>query len=310
MARRPEIIKYPLDLTGVNPNNLVRSEPHTLPAGTNRAIVPNYGAFYADSVIIRDANSGVILKPREQFKAVQLYQEATEKTGQEVCAVLVVTDTSITSDIEVTYQAIGGEFSYSVYALRQMLEDLDLDERPVVWGDVIGKPAAFPPAPHLHDAGDLYGFEYLVAALEQVYHGILVGDEAAHDAIRQYIDHVEQVMRALNAATRRDLTNALNDHKGDYSNSHNVTKAQVGLGSVANYSIATQAVAEQGNSNSAYMTPLRTKQAILAQVNGGLIDHRFVRKGVAENTSLQVSGGKLFAYINGVWRQVWPAQWV
>jgi hypothetical protein len=40
-----------------------------------------------------------------------------------------------------------------------------------------------------------------------------------------------------------------------------VDKADVGLGSVANYPVATQAEAEAGASNSDYMTPLRTKQA-------------------------------------------------
>ena len=41
-----------------------------------------------------------------------------------------------------------------------------------------------------------------------------------------------------------------------------VTKSNVGLGSVQNYGIATQAEAETATSNVKYMTPLRTEQAI------------------------------------------------
>lgn len=41
-----------------------------------------------------------------------------------------------------------------------------------------------------------------------------------------------------------------------------VAKADVGLGSVENYGIATQAEAEAGTSNAKYMTPLRTAEAI------------------------------------------------
>ena len=48
------------------------------------------------------------------------------------------------------------------------------------------------------------------------------------------------------------------------NNPHGVTKSQVGLGSVANYGVATQAEAEAGTSGSKYMTPLRAKQAIAA----------------------------------------------
>ena len=46
------------------------------------------------------------------------------------------------------------------------------------------------------------------------------------------------------------------------TNPHGVTKSQVGLGSVNDYGIATQAEAEAGTSDTKYMTPLSTKQAI------------------------------------------------
>lgn len=41
-------------------------------------------------------------------------------------------------------------------------------------------------------------------------------------------------------------------------------KADVGLGSVQNYAIASKTEAESGTSNALYMTPLRTKEAITA----------------------------------------------
>lgn len=54
------------------------------------------------------------------------------------------------------------------------------------------------------------------------------------------------------------------EHIDSTSNPHGVTKSQVGLGSVANYGIATQAEAEAGTSSSKYMTPQRTSEAIAA----------------------------------------------
>lgn len=54
----------------------------------------------------------------------------------------------------------------------------------------------------------------------------------------------------------------IQSHISNKSNPHSVTKSQVGLGSVSNYGLATQAEAEAGTSSSKYMTPLRTKQAI------------------------------------------------
>lgn len=46
------------------------------------------------------------------------------------------------------------------------------------------------------------------------------------------------------------------------SHSHTVTKSDVGLGSVENYAVATQAEAEAGTVNNKYVTPLRASQAI------------------------------------------------
>tara|TARA_B100000929_G_scaffold259610_1_gene223465 strand:- start:4040 stop:5173 length:1134 start_codon:yes stop_codon:yes gene_type:complete len=211
MGARPIIYKYPLDLTGHNPNNLVLGEPHTLPDGVNRAVVPNYGAFFAESLRIREKETGRVLVPREDFKAVQLYQEATQKTGLEVCAALVVTNESISKDIEIDYQAIGGQFSYSVIGLRKMLEDLDIDNRPVRWGDMIGRPSEFPPAPHLHDAGDLYGFEYLVEAIDALRHAIMVGQEAALEELRQYIHLIEEDTRTRITDFFRDTTKTIEE---------------------------------------------------------------------------------------------------
>lgn len=54
----------------------------------------------------------------------------------------------------------------------------------------------------------------------------------------------------------------LNQHAADKNNPHGVTKNQVGLSSVQNYGIATQAEAETGTSTVKYMTPERTSQAI------------------------------------------------
>lgn len=59
------------------------------------------------------------------------------------------------------------------------------------------------------------------------------------------------------------------DHIERKDNPHNVTKSQVGLGSVSNYPVATKEQAEAGTDNDKYMTPLRTKEAIEALMPGG-----------------------------------------
>ncbi|MBU5311470.1 hypothetical protein KQI38_05470 [Tissierella carlieri] len=55
-------------------------------------------------------------------------------------------------------------------------------------------------------------------------------------------------------------------HPGSGTNPHGTTKSDVGLGSVLNHGIATQAEAEAGTSNVKYMTPLRVKELLDANV--------------------------------------------
>lgn len=89
----------------------------------------------------------------------------------------------------------------------------------------------------------------------------------------------------------------VNAHANLKTNPHAVTKAQVGLGSVLNYGIATQAEAEEGTSNAKYMTPLRVQQVITKNL-AGVGDNTMVIDGATVNWSLKVNakGKVVFVY--------------
>jgi hypothetical protein len=260
----PLVLKYPLDLTGVNPNNLVLGEPHAMVRRKVRAVATNYGPFFTAGLKVYDAtNPTVPLIPGDpvnggQYVAAELYSEATMRAGKEICAIIVITDQTVSDNILLDYQVVGGEFSSSSSVIAELVAALDLDDRPVLWGDILGKPDAFAPTMHLHDIGDIYGFEYLVEAVERVRAAVLMGDIASHDEIYRYIDHF---FDQLDAQTNAVL-DALNNHKSDMGNPHNTTKTQVGLGLVDNFATANQAQAEAGTANDLFMTPLSVKQAI------------------------------------------------
>lgn len=56
--------------------------------------------------------------------------------------------------------------------------------------------------------------------------------------------------------------NDFDNHTKDKENPHEVTKSQVGLGDVANFSVATEEEAKAGEVDQKYMTPAKTKIAI------------------------------------------------
>ncbi len=219
----PLVLKYPLDDTGTSPDNLVRGEPHEMVRRQTRAIATLYGGYYAESLVVRDKATGLPLT-EDQYYAAEMYQLPTIKYSKMICSVVIITDPSVSDNVEIDYQALGGEYSTSQQALVQMINNLLLDDRPVAWGNIIGKPDRFAPAAHLHDAGDIYGFEYVVYELQRIRAAILMGDVASHDEIYRYIDNVQTELEALIGQGNA----ALAAHIADKENPHEVTAHDTG----------------------------------------------------------------------------------
>ena len=183
----PITVKYPLDPTGVSPNNLVQGEVCTLVTRPVRSIAPMYGAFYEESMVVTDLDTGIALD-NTQWYAGELYDVPTAKYGKAVYALVIIIDQSVSNNVSIKYQAVGGEYSICDTAIRNLMNTLDLVTRPASWPDIIHKPAEYPPSQHLHDAGDIYGFEYIVHAIDRVRAAVEFGDTVSHDIIYKYVD--------------------------------------------------------------------------------------------------------------------------
>lgn len=250
-------VRYELDITGINPNNKVTAEPHSLSNRSVRAIALEFGLFFADSVQIKDVATDTYLN-NTQFQSVEFQVFPSARYGKNICGVIIITDPAVSQNVEVTYQVLGGEYTSNSSTIVNMLQNLDLDSRPVNWPLILHKPSGFNPAPHYHDIGDVYGFEYITHALERLRTAILIGDEAAHDELRRYIDQWGQTLNGMINASGQNISG----HTTDTNNPHATTKAQVGLGLVDNYATASTAEAQAGTANNKFMTPSLVKQAI------------------------------------------------
>lgn len=254
----PVVIQYPLDLTGRNPDNLVVGERHGPCGPGNRVFVLNYGPFYTKRLVLRNASTQAELIPNVDYKAIQTFIEPTLKTGQLICSIIQIQPTAYNIEIDVDYQVLGGDYSLSTTALETLIADIQGDDRPVRWGEIIGKPEAYPPTPHIHDINDVFGWQYLCASLEAVRQAILIGDPSADEDFYAYVD---QKFATAMAATQ-DVSDDLNAHLIDYNNPHHVTKDQLGLGNVGNYGLATPQVARLNISHETLITPFTAPHAI------------------------------------------------
>lgn len=260
--------RYPLDKTGTHPDNLVVDEYHSLANLTAKCIAPTYGNFYTQGVIIKDHATKRVLRHGVDYMFGEIQDILSERYAKEICAYIVIVAPNVTA-VDLTYQALGGEYSYSMGSLIDMLESLQLDERPVKWGSITDKPVDFEPHSHWHKSSDLYGMEYVVHSIERLRNAVLMGDVASHDEIYRYIDRTSDEIFAIIQTLRNDFEL----HKADKNNPHSVTKAQVGLGSVQNYGMATKAEAEAGTVSTKYTSPLTVAQAIDYQAGVPLRAH-------------------------------------
>lgn len=266
------ILKYPLDLTGESPTNYVDGEDHTIELERNRIIVPDYGAYFTESLVV--THNGVPLKRGVDYRCIGLAVEQTFDAKKEICLAIEIINPEIVGTITITYQALGGNDSVSVPVLSSLLNELLENPVSISWNNVLNKPLRFTPAAHLHSIYDTFGYENLISVMEDIFNAIIAGDTGGHMAIESKI----AALRSEYENTRTNLTGRVTileqqiaDTSGSYDDllaQHNqdiaainlriddLNPGDVGLGNVSNYSLATQPIAQAHTSNSYYLTPL------------------------------------------------------
>ena len=240
-----ERVRYEFDKTGKSQDNLVSSERHKTKNLLHRIIVPIYGAFYNTSVVLKDVKSGKII-PKTSYRFDDPSVVVAQRTGFGASHTIILTDTTVGDEIDVTYQVVGGIYGADkMNSIYDRLVDANLDNRPVDWTNITNKPAEFVPTEHLHPVDQLYGFEHLVYVMERYVQATLIGDEASHDVIWDALEKLDERV----TTNHTQITAALNAHKLDFNNPHAVTAAQVGTLTTAQINAAIKVVSDSLNSH-------------------------------------------------------------
>lgn len=326
---------HAFDETGTLPENYIENEQRDLATRDVRAVVATYGSFFTDTFVMRDANGVVVPRIKYQFA---LYNDViSSKVGKNICAAVVLLDKTVPSPVFIDYHCVGGPWSASNELIIELFKKLQSDDRPVAWPNIIGKPEGYAPAHHLQDIGDLYGAEYWVEAIERLTQAFLMGDSASHDEIFRYIDakyadihqeiidlgnnlraYIDQQDTILNGkittvdqrvtTVRSELLTAI------ATVDQRLTTVQTSLTTQINgvaTNLATH-VADENNPHKvkAAQTGAYTKSevdALITGVNNQLTN--YVKKNAAEELSPTISSGRLYVFMNGVHRQIFPPEW-
>lgn len=165
MSTAKQYKRYPLDLTGNHPDNRVMAEVHSI-TPQERIFNVMAGAFYTESVQI--TYLGDRLTAHEDFRFHRVVEDAIRQSGKDVAMLIEITDKAISGDIEVRYQAVGGEFQNIHESLVEMLENYKHDARGTFYKDIIEKPRFFEPVRHLTSIYDIYGLNPITGPLNEL----------------------------------------------------------------------------------------------------------------------------------------------
>nr|DAY17290.1 MAG TPA: structural protein [Caudoviricetes sp.] len=124
------------------------------------------GAFYTESIQI--TYLGEQLTAHEDFRFHRVVEDAIRQSGKDVAMLIEITDKAISGDIEVRYQAVGGEFQNIHESLVEMLENYKHDARGTFYKDIIEKPRFFEPVRHLTSIYDIYGLNPIAGPLNEL----------------------------------------------------------------------------------------------------------------------------------------------
>ena len=185
----PTYYRYPEDLTGVNPDNLVVGEVITLNDRPIRVAVPKYAPFFTKSLVVIDELTQRVLTKGIDYSVPIISQEASLRTGEEIGDAFLIENKDVSPNIRVTYQVLGGSYQSNIANITQIYEAYINDNRSVDWlTGVYGKPDTYPPSLHPHWLSEIYGFEPITVQLERIAQAIMLGNTPAFEMFLESIE--------------------------------------------------------------------------------------------------------------------------
>jgi len=158
----------PYDKTGKLASNSI-NEAQVIKQGSNRLIIPGYISFFGDSLVITDTTNNINKQlSSSQYIKTEFDSEQTAITGQEVYRAIIITDITVGTSLNISYQALGGLNNPNASILIPLVNKLTAPNKPSAWQDIGNKPETYVPGDHLTDAYNVYGFEYLTSSFNRI----------------------------------------------------------------------------------------------------------------------------------------------
>lgn len=187
-------VTYPLDTSGVNPNNLVTGELHTVSGSQFRDyffVVPQFTPFFTDNFSASITSNGVTrpLVEHIDFSFCLSYVTGTRTTGKAMYGGITLHNLEMDGIITLNgYQTIGGDQVADRLYILNYLAEKAYNPRTTIWDIITNVPNAFPPVPHYQDYDEFKGQEAVVEKLEAIRAAIATNSSLTSEKIQEFLD--------------------------------------------------------------------------------------------------------------------------
>lgn len=301
-------VKLPFDPEGNKATNLITGEIQVLDPPDYLDfyfIIPQSAPFFADTLeMVRLEDARPLVRGRDWVPSYR-FNDASYQCGKDIYGAITIYNRALAGAVRMKYQSLGGNWTIDEAKITELLNNAIVDPRITTWEQVAGLPDRFPPINHDWNIVDMVGQKEKVEALYAILEAIKEQAGAALPAHLADFNNPHRVTKGqvelgnvqnypvanlaeaqAGTATNRYMTpervrqavlqmftTTLDVHVARQDNPHGTNAAQVGLGSVQNFALATTAEAQAGTTNAKYMTPQLVKAAIDSQVMAVLTPH-------------------------------------
>lgn len=157
------LIFLPEDWVGDKPSNLIVNEVHSPVPGKLRLVLPNFGAFYKESLVVKDAITGDLVTTG--IIMGDPYVPAHSLSGKDAYTCFLLDETAPTA-VSITYQGVGGVQSRNALEIAQWLhERIQSRTGTLRFSELLDFPYAVEPKDHQHLLSHVFGLEYVTNQL-------------------------------------------------------------------------------------------------------------------------------------------------
>ncbi len=217
---------YPLDETGIAPDNLVTEYQSMVTlTNDNRIIVPNATPFFSGGLIVTHWPSGKELVENSDFYLGYRYRELENTLNLKLYGAIVITNVGLGGSFQLDYQTIGGNYIKPQPKVLEFLTNYLTNPRITDWENVLNKPPSYPVKEHTYSHVDHVNLDDVETSLLGIRDAIdLYAESMGSETFDELTSRLEDLEQSF-------IDSGLNEHQHDYTNPHETTFTQaVALG--------------------------------------------------------------------------------